>query len=284
VENLPELMGSLLAALLLAMPAVYFLASAFRAAPRSRRLADLALFCGLAAFALPELALGWSPADQSGILLASGAIRIILGFIGVALAVGAFVLRHDAGVGVVRPLLAFGFSLLHVLMGLGLLLFVNVANPSTPWTYQFADGEFSVTLPSSQWREARDTPGPAFVCLAPRMQAKVIGIRREQTEADFTRAVEGIRARVTAHSGFSQVKFQEGTNAAGNRFHYFSAVESDAEGNRIFVAQSVTLCSRQQAILEVLFEGLFRNRSTIGKKTEFAAFEKSAPTICQSIE
>lgn len=285
MDSSPEFVGRLIAALIFASPAIYFLDRGLRAGARSRRLADLALFCGLAAFVLPEIALGWSPAERSGIFLASGAARIVIGIAGITLAITALLLRQDGGVGVVRPMLGTGFSLFHVLIGSGLLLFVNFAHPSTPWTYQSPDGAFRLTLPSSQWRQAQNGAGPAFVCPIPRMHAKVIALKQEQTEADFARTVEGVRAHVAASSELSrQAKFQEGTNAAGNPHLFFTAMDSSPEGKQVYVAHSVTWCARQHAVVEVLFEGLVRNRSQFGKATELGAFEKSAATICQSIE
>src|SRR5262249_28277795 len=126
------------------------------------RLANFALFCGLTAFVMPEMALGLSPAEWFGLFLASGAMRVLLALVGIALAVAALVTRRD-GAGVIRPLAGGGFSLLHLLVGGGLLLFGFLAQPSTPWVYQSPDGDYRLTLPSQQWKQSPTRGGGPVV-------------------------------------------------------------------------------------------------------------------------
>ena len=285
MEYLPELVGRLIAVLLFALPAVYFLDRGLRDGPRSRRLANLALFCGLASFILPEIALGWSPANWPTFFFASACLRVLLGFAGVALAAAALVGRRNGTVGVARPILGAGFSLMHVVVGWGLFMFISFTQPSVPWVYQSPDNAFRLNLPSAQWKQAESTRGLAFTCPIPRMQAAVLALERNQTEADFGRAVEAFRARVAASSQLrSQAKFRQGTNAAGNHYHYFTGMDSSPDGKPVFVACSVTWCPRKQIVIEVLFEGMPRMFSQTGKAAEMKAFESSAETICLSVD
>jgi hypothetical protein len=288
MDNSAELAGRLVAVLLFACPAVYFLARGLGGGPRSRRLANLALFCGLTAFVMPEMALGLSPANHSGVFLASGAVRVVLGFVGIVLAVVALVTRRDGGVGVARPITGAGFSLLHVMAGAALLLFGSFSQPSTPWVYQSPDGTYRLTLPSPQWKQSPTTRGMgvvAFVRPVPRMQASILTVKRDQTEADFGRAAEAFRTRVESNPQLrGQAKFRAGTNAAGHRYHYCAGMDSSPEGKPVFVAYSVTWCSRKQMVIEVIFEGLPTMRSETGKAAEMEAIQKAAEAICLSVE
>jgi hypothetical protein len=187
MENPAELVGRLSAVMLFACPAVYFLVRGLGSGPRSRRLANLALFCGLTAFVMPEVALGLSPTDRSGLFLVSGGVRVLLGLVGIALAVAALVARRNGDVGVARPVTGACFSLLHLLAGAGLLLYGLLGRPATPWVYESPAGAFRLTLPSRQWKKSPTTGGVgvvAFVRPVPRMQASVLTVKREQTEAD----------------------------------------------------------------------------------------------------
>jgi hypothetical protein len=200
LDNSAELVGRVVGVLLLAYRAMYFLVRGLGGGPRSRRLANIALFCGLGAFVMPEAALSLSPTKWSGVFLASGAVHVALGFIGVALAVAALVTRHEGDVGVARPVMGAGFSLLHMMAGAGFLLFTSsFLQPLTRWAYQSPDGTYRLTLPSPQWKQSRTTGGVgvvAFVRPVPRMQAGILTVKRDQTEADFRRAAEALRTRV----------------------------------------------------------------------------------------
>jgi hypothetical protein len=288
MDNPAELLGRLVATVLFACPACYFLVRGLMRAPRSRRLANLALFCGLTAWVVPEIVLAQATAGRSAVFLASGAVRVLLGLAGVTLAIAALGTRRDGGVGVVRPLMGAGFSLLHSVVGEALLLFGSFTRPATPWVYQSPDGAYRLTLPSHDWKETRTTGGVgivAFVRPVPRMQASVLVVRRDQTEADFARAVEAFRARVEKNPDLQgHATFREGTNAAGNRYHYGSGMESGPDGKQVFVAYSVTWCPAKQMVIDVIFEGLPAMRSQAGQAAEREAIEKAAETICLSVE
>lgn len=154
MDHSARLVGGLLVSALLACPALYFLAKAFGAGPRSRRLANLALFCGLTTFVMPEVSLGWSPADWAGLFIGSGVVHLVLGLAGVTLALAALVARRDGGVGLARPLTGGAFCLLHLMAGASLILFGSWTRPATPWVYQAPDDAYRLTLPSPQWKQA----------------------------------------------------------------------------------------------------------------------------------
>lgn len=288
METLPEFAGRLLPAVLFACLALYFLIRGATAGPGSRRLANLALFCGLTGLVLPEISLGLSPATNSALFLASGAIRIFLGVAGITLAAAALWTRGDGGVGIARPVTAAGFSFLHAFIGAGLVLFSSFTWASTPWDFQSPDGAFRLRLPSQQWKQAPvddRADAIAFVCSSPRMQARVVAVRQEQTAADFALAVEALRARLDSlPTRRDTAEDREGTTTSGGSYRYVTFMDSTPDGNPVFVAYSVTWCPRQQTVIEVLVEGLPRLLSQTGKAGEMHRFQKSAETICLSVE
>ncbi|MFM7077591.1 MAG: hypothetical protein ACKO3G_16225 [Planctomycetaceae bacterium] len=283
-----EFAGRLVPVLLIGWFAAYFFVRGLGHGPRSRRLANLSLFCGCAALVLPEVTLGLSPATRPGLFLASGAARMLVGMVGAVLAIAGFVSRRDGGVGLTRPVVAAGVSLLAMLFGASLLMFASFGRPASPWVYSSPDGVFRLTLPSSEWVPA-PTPGAsggvAFVRSFPRMQAKVLHVKRDQTEADFEHAAEAFRQQIeTIPALRGHAEFRHGTNASGNSYRYWTGTDSSRDGQPVFVAYSVTWYESKRNVIEVLFEGLPTMRSEAGKAAEMGTIEKSAETICLSVE
>src|SRR5262249_16253567 len=154
---------------------------------------------------------------------------------GIAFALAALIARRDGGVGAGRPLVGFAFSVLQLIVGAGNLWFSSFAQPSTPWVYQSQDGAYRLTLPSQQWKESRTAEkGPVVVLVRqaiPRMQAAVQTVTRQQTEADFARAATALHDRLESNPQLrGQAAVREGTNAAGNRYHYFTGMDSSRDG------------------------------------------------------
>src|SRR5688572_4662379 len=104
MNDMAERSGRLIPVLLLACVALYFLAQVLRAGPRARRLANLSLFCGLTALVVPEVVLGLSPVDWPRLFVGSGVVRVLLGLVGLGLAVAAFLSRRGDKVGAGRPI------------------------------------------------------------------------------------------------------------------------------------------------------------------------------------
>jgi hypothetical protein len=288
MQNSPDPVGRLVGVVLFACLAAYFLIRGLARGPRSLRLANLSLFCGLTAFVMPEIASGLSPSTRPGLFLASGAVRVLLGLAGIALAVAALVTRRDGGTGIVRPITGAGFSVLHALAGAGLVVFAVLVQPSSPWVFQPPDGAYRLTLPSQQWKQSASTGGVgivAFVRPFPHMQASVLSAKQDQDEADFVFAAKAFRRRIYGNPRLREgPKFREGTNAFGNPYRYCTATETGSDGKPVFVAHSVTWCPQKRMVLAVIFEGSPRMLSEAGKAAEAEAIEKSAETICLSVE
>ena len=117
------------------------------------------------------------------------------------------------------------------------------------------------------------------------MQAAVQTVTRQQTEADFARAATALHDRLESNPQLrGQAAVREGTNAAGNRYHYFTGMDSSRDGKPVFVAYSVTWCPHKQMVIEVLVEGLPGMYSEAGKAAEMNTFQISAETICLSVD
>jgi hypothetical protein len=279
----------LIACFLLAGPALYALYLAFGDMPRSRRLANLSLACGLAILVVPEKALGLSPVEWPGVYRGVGVAHMALGLTGVALAIAAFLMRKDGGVGVARPLLGGLISIVHIVIGYGGLLFSSLNGPSTPWVYQSPDGSYRITLPGEQWRESPIPPDKglaAFVRPAPRMQAVVRSVQREQTDADFALAIKALKYNLEHGSTElpKNVKFQDGVNAAGNSYRYGFGMDSSPDGKPVFVGVSATWIASKKIVVGIIFEAQPFHISETGKELEMDAIKKSAETICLSAE
>src|SRR5688500_13329083 len=160
MDDIAERSARLIPAVLLACVALYFLRGARRAGPRARRLANLSLFCGLTMLVLPEVMLGMSPVEWPRLFLGSGVVRMLLGLVGLGLAVAAFVSRRADKVGAGRPIAGAAFSLLHLVVGGFLLGLSPATRPApTPWVYQSPDGAYRLTLPSRAWVQSPTTGG-----------------------------------------------------------------------------------------------------------------------------
>jgi hypothetical protein len=290
MDKLPELVGPFLVVLLFAYPSLYFFGRGLARGPRSRRLANLALFCGLAALIVPEYIVSLVITDHSArLFLYSGVARALIGLVGILLALGAIFTRRDGGVGLARPILGGAFSLLHLIAGAALLVLGYFTGSSTPWVYQSPDGAFRLTLPSQLWKQSPATEKTGVVAfvrpILPRMQAKVLSVKQRQTTLDFERAAEFFRTFVEKDpQRRGRLKFRDGTNAAGNTYSYCTLMESSPDGTAVFSAHSVVWCPNKQLVVEVIFEGLPTMHSQTGKAAEMEAIEKSAETICLSVE
>jgi hypothetical protein len=288
MENTPEHVGRLVALVLFACLALYFLVRGLSPARRSRRLANLALFCGLSVFVMPEAAFGLLSPERPGAYFVSGALRLVLALIGVVLAVLALASRRRDATAAGRPVTALAFCFLQGLAGGALLLYGWMASPSTPWVYQAPDGSFRLTLPSRQWKETAPPSGKGlvgFVCPLPHMQVGVVRVRRPAAKNDFREAAEAFLAYLEKNPKLRGTsKNREGSTPDGNAYAYVTLMDPSADGTPVFVAHSLVWSPTKEMLVELMFEGLPAMRSEVGRTTELAAFEKAAETICLSVE
>jgi len=163
-----------------------------------------------------------------------------------------------------------------------------VAAASKPWVYQSTDHGYHLTLPSDRWRQSAGKPSGSdafFLHATPVMQASVMLVKHQQSADDLAKAAE--RAR-TLLEGSPQrratAKIRNGTNAAGNRYYYFTALDPGAAGEQVFIGNSFTWNPRTHVLVAVLFEGLQKAQSEADRAAELAMFEKASDAICLSVE
>jgi hypothetical protein len=283
-----QLIGRLAAVVLFACLALYFLVRGLAPGPRSLRLANLALACGLTVFVLPEFALGLVPAEAPAVFLVSASVRVPVGIAGVVLAAKALGARGDGGAGAARPVAALALSVLHAAAGLGLLAFVSPAGTSSPWVYESPDGAFRLALPSGRWQKAPtggDIGIVLFGRLGPHMQAVVRRVEREQTRDDFEEAAEAFRRVIAANPKRAALaRFREEATAAGNLYSYCTLMDATPQGDPVFVAHVVAWSPAKRVLVEVVCEGVPAMLSRTGRAAELHTFEKDAEAICLSVE
>lgn len=278
MEDLPQLTGRLLAGLLCAAPALYFLEQGLRSSVGSRRLANLALACGFSLIVLPEIVLGMSSTDTGWFL--GSAIRAALGVLGISLAVAALMRRRDGQAGIVRIVLGGGLSLLHLGFALVLGLFALQTGDTRPRRFDAPDGSYQLMLPGSGWQA---TTGPGvmnFLHVAPRMRASVLQLKHQQTQADFEQIVAAARERVASRPQFTgRMGFQEVIRTDRKVCVYWTQVDDPS-----VVAMSVTWLPEKQIVAELFFEGVVRSRSEFFRSREMRALSTAAEVICLSVE
>ncbi len=303
MDGSPATVARLIVAGLFALLPVYFLVRALRSGPRSRRFANVALFCGLTAFVMPEITIGLGDGTRAATFVWSGGVRLVVGLIGLVLVVAALVARRDGGTGVVRPVIGLLFCLLHLAFAVGLMVTGNTLRYQTPgtpdvtgtptdsgsgWTYQPPRAAYRLTLPSADWKEAPPIGGQgevSFFRSAPQMHSSVLTLMRDQTEADFTRAATAFREHVeSSPTLLSRPSSRDGVNSAGNRYRYGTTMESGPQGRRLFLAYSVTWCEKKRLIVRAIFEGVCVMNSEAGRTAELEAMNAAAERILLSVE
>jgi hypothetical protein len=292
--------GRCLAWALLACPAVFFLLRAVGASPLSRRLANAALFCGLAAFCLPELTLGLTPVAEPTLFRAVAVARLGLALAGVSFGTAAFVVRRrDHGTRLARPLFGVLFSLWHGMVSVFYLLLSSSlyappslvpGDPSSPtsteWVYVDPENGWRLTLPSDLWKEVKTPEGKTgFVCPHLNMHAGFFRVEKGTTEADFL-ALRG-EFKTFAESDYNRkatIVYKDGVNSKGHTYFYFNCMEQTPEGKDIFVAGSVVWCKDKGLVVQAAFEGSPTMKSEIGKKSQMQLLKQSAEFVLLSIE
>jgi hypothetical protein len=284
IQTGPELVGAAIVVFGVLSALLYMLVRGLRSDSRSRRLATVGLFCGLAAFSEPELLLG--SGSWGAWLVVAAVIRIVIVAVGISC---AFLALHTRSGGETRkrPIAAIGFNILHFVLALGLLTFATITRPAEPWIYRSPDGAFRLTLPSKTWRviPTGDRPGVAFGSKSPRMQALVSVKPEAKSEADFLREVARYTSVAEKNPRWrEETKVHDGVNAGGLRYFFARSVEAHPGGQPIVVGYSVTWLRMRDSVVTVMFEGVQAMISQIGTHQEMEAIENAADTICSSVE
>ncbi len=259
----------------------------------SRRLAGVSLACGLLIFAPFEWALGLTAHEQPTTFRIIGAVRIVLGGVGVVWGIRALRLRRvDHGTGVARPLIGAVLSAGQAGAGSFLIFLTSSAfapaaiDPKTAWVFKDPTHGIEITLPSENWRE---TTGPGglrfFVHRTPAMQAGIFLVKPAPTEASFREFADnfmGYMARDPERK--ASLRTRDGTNEHGHRYIFATCAEPSGHEGRVFVGSGIVWCEDRGLVVQVMFEGKPRFMSRMGTTEEIHTMETCAEAICLSVK
>lgn len=271
--------------LLLALGAfvpLFFVSRAVYFGPRSRRLGNVALACGLAALFLPELAT-FDPSADGQLIKIAAILRGILAAVGLVLVLVAVRFRHDGGVGILRPTFAITFCLLHGMLAFGLWGIGNYMAPSAPWTYTAPDESFQITLPNARWRVASPSAdGVALTSLLPPMRVS-IKAHHDSTRADYLLNQQKIADRVREEAAPGE-KVTKAEGTAGDRDLIWFTTQATDQGRIIYVSRGLVLNPTRRVLLEVHFEGHHRAKDEAGRTAEQQQFRDVAEQFFRSAQ
>ncbi|WP_224372960.1 hypothetical protein [Hyalangium versicolor] len=166
---------------------------------RSLSLANLAMACGLCVLMPQRQLLPEGGTSSSALLLGAQLMMLVIGVIGLVLAVVALRARtSDGGTGVIRPVIASLLSLVLATSSGSVAMMSWRLSPmnNQPWEWISAKYNYRMRLPSSSCVESRmkdmeDVDG-AFNCREQRMHVMVSA--RRASAAGYAAAVEEMRA------------------------------------------------------------------------------------------
>ena len=283
-----ETIGGLIPLAVTGLACVICAILAFGAEPRSRRLAGLALTCGLAFLpALSVLIFARGPGSKV-VFFAVGAGVVAAGVVAVVLSVWSMTARKaDGGTATTKPLVAIALGGLSVLLGIGAAMMpivtaVGGPGDGTPWAHRVDPPGFEITLPSSAWRNANDPREIVRLgCPHPAMVVGVKEVRPTATAAEFERVVNELK-RFRANSAVAPIEEKRERNPQGHDHWVFLGEENGASG-RILVAISVTWWNKTHAVI-MFFEGQHRMKSQAGQGQESETFRAAARSVLSSVK
>ena len=272
--------------ILLALPAIFFLIRGLPQRKPSRRMANFALACGLAALVMPERLFHWSPLDYPAPCIAIGIARVAFGAGGLVLAGMAVSQRGDGGAGPFRLLAAIVLSGMHATLGTASLMYADIALPGAPQVYSSPDGAFQLTLSSARWSETAEPKCVmAFEHDRPKMLVKVRTVARDQKQSDFDALAQLVIERIESVPRIrGKLDMEDGRMPNGNHYRYFSGLDESPGGDRVYAAYSVVWSPKTGVLVEISFEGRPRISSATGKEAEEQTIETAARLICLSVE
>ncbi len=156
----------------------------------------------------------------------------------------------------------------------------------TAWTYRSPKYGFSLTIPSSDWKEIKREGDVAAFYNRKRQTLASAQVTKESRQEFITETVPAIKGILERHRAeiLKEPHCSEGTTAAGNPFVFWIAVTRAPDGKTVVAAHSAVWCPAQGITVRVLMEGLLEMQSEAGKAEEWAFFEKSAKTLCLSVQ
>jgi hypothetical protein len=271
--------------------ALWFSKKALSASTKSRKLAYVSVVLGILALFYLEKSVGLRPTDDPLVFRISGTLRALLGLAGISLAVAALIIRRrDRGTGLIVPIVGGALSLTHLAMGLAFFYFASLASlgsplatGSTAWTYRSSEYGFTITLPSDYWKGG-ESNDPSHFGFEDSMHSMHVGIKVvKEDRKGFDAAVKHLHKIVDDSPDSTTNSQSEGFTASGHPYAYITVLEKGDKGHSIFVGISYVWCEEKGIMVQVIFEGMQRMESEIGKESEGKLFEESARSLCLSV-
>src|SRR5262249_5815246 len=157
----------------------------------------------------------------------------------------------------------------------------------TGWTYQSAEHDFSLDLPSAVWKQMTKKRFIVdFWCPTRAGSPMLAGVPsvKKQTQEEFQESIPEFKANLEKDKDYLlKPKFQEGQTDSANPYVFAALCEKGTAGNQfIYVAMAAVWLSDKGITVATIFEGQGQMRSQVFKSIEYADFESEAKSICLS--
>jgi hypothetical protein len=155
------------------------------------------------------------------------------------------------------------------------------------WTYHSKEYDFSLSLPSVNWKQIAKKRFIADFWTRTRtgspMLAGVTSVKK-QTREQFQTSIPQFKADAEKGKDFLvKPTFEEGKTDSGNPYVYAALCEKGDSGSQfIFVATAAVWLADKGTTVTTVFEGQGQMRSKVFKSIEYAEFEAAAKSICLS--
>jgi len=155
------------------------------------------------------------------------------------------------------------------------------------WTYHSKELDFSLQLPSTNWKEGKKRQFIADFWCNPLGSPMLVGVTsvKKQTKGKFQASIPPFRAEFEKDDDYLvRPTIQEGKTAS--ELYVFAAMcEKGTEDTQfIYVAKAAVWIQDKALTVVSIFEGQGKMRSKAFKSIEYAEFEKAAKSICLSPE
>ena len=166
----------------------------------------------------------------------------------------------------------------------------GATTPGTPkgsWTYYSKEHDFSVQLPSADWKQRTKN---RFIADFWRQRAgapMLAGVTsaKKQTREEFQASIPRFKADLEKNGDFLlKPTFQEGKTDSGNPYVFAAMCErgGDSGSQFIYVATATVWLAEKGLTVSTMFEGQGQMKSKVFQAAESSDFEAAARSICLS--
>ncbi len=283
----PQRLGFLCGAIGIGLVPLLVLVAGLRATTRSKRLATLALACGLGCMLVPEAVFQLNPTGAPLAYRAVALARLAACALGVIFLVMAIFARtRDKGVSILRVVMAGLACLVHIVTTYGLVMMPSAmagTGHGVPWIWKHPTANFQLRLPSEDWVAKNDQQRGLYLTNS-KYPCHVRVITKSCNKAEFERKVADFRANVW--SKIPAVVEDDSPTPSGARCSSAAGVDqaADGSGGAVYVAMSLIWHERERVLVTLLFEGKMRALSETFSKMEQTTYVDSARSILGSFD